>query len=188
MEKPSISRRNSGLTASGVTSLGAKPVPPVEMMRSTSGEPTHERTCARMASTSSLTIALPASSWPAAFNRSTRSAPDLSVCSSRVSETSGHGDAQRVEGQLFVNSSQVSLPAPAVGVIGFGRLDPDRSGRAFLALPEDRFGLQPVHQIVGRLECRPPVSRGSAGENDLFARDRPRPQRCTGPIIRANLP
>ncbi len=35
IEKPSISRRNSGLTASGVTSRGEKPVPPVEMIRST---------------------------------------------------------------------------------------------------------------------------------------------------------
>ena len=85
--KPSISRRIKGLTASGVTSRGAKPVPPVEMIRSTSGSATQAFTCAWMASTLSVTIALPASSCPAACSRSARKAPDLSVSSVRVSET-----------------------------------------------------------------------------------------------------
>ena len=44
VENPSMFRRNIGFTASGVTSRGAKPVPPVLMTRSTSGSSTQVRT------------------------------------------------------------------------------------------------------------------------------------------------
>ena len=123
-ENPSISRRNRGLTASGVTSRGAKPVPPVERITSTPSSSTQARTWARIASTSSRTIALPASSWPAAVSRVGKQRPGLvRFLVARVGYRQ-HGDAQRMEGQAFVDSGQGSAPALAVGIIGVGRLDP----------------------------------------------------------------
>ncbi len=86
-EKPSISRLNIGLTASGVTSRGAKPVPPVVITTSISGSSTQAWICLRMSSTSSFTMAWPAKVWPASVRRCTSKGPDLSVSSSRVSET-----------------------------------------------------------------------------------------------------
>ncbi len=85
-EKPSISRRNSGLTASGVTSRGAKPVPPVEITTSTSGSSIQVWSWRRMSSISSLTMAWAASPWPCSVSRLIKNGPDLSVSSSRVSE------------------------------------------------------------------------------------------------------
>jgi hypothetical protein len=55
--KPSMRFSNNDSTASGVTSRPVKPVPPVEMITSTSGAAIHRFTCARIASTSSSTIA-----------------------------------------------------------------------------------------------------------------------------------
>jgi hypothetical protein len=60
-EKPSMSLSNSGLTASGVTSRIAKPVPPVVITTSISGSLIHFLTCLRISFSSSSTIAFAAS-------------------------------------------------------------------------------------------------------------------------------
>ncbi len=57
--KPSIRFSNSGSSASGVTSRPVKPVPPVVMIASTPGSAIQALTCARILSTSSVTIAAP---------------------------------------------------------------------------------------------------------------------------------
>ena len=80
-----------------------------------------------------------------------------------------HRDAQRMEGEAFVDTGQGSAPALAVGMIGFGRLDPFEPAVADLALPEDGFGLEPVHQIIGGVEGCAPVPRGGAREDDRLA-------------------
>ena len=87
MEKPSISFSNSGRTASGVTSRPVNPVPPVEMTTSMLASAIQARTWARIASTSSLTMALAASSWPAAASICTSVSPDVSSLALRVSDT-----------------------------------------------------------------------------------------------------
>src|SRR5690606_9182541 len=85
--KPCISLSSSTATASGVPSRPVTPVPPVVITTSTPGSAIHADTTARIAYTSSLTMRFSASRWPLAVTRSTRSAPDLSVASVRVSET-----------------------------------------------------------------------------------------------------
>src|SRR6185295_5808110 len=87
MAKPSMRFSNSGSSASGVTSRPVKPVPPVVMMTSIAGSPIQALTCARIFSTSSVTIARCATVWPAFSMRSASVAPDLSSASARVSET-----------------------------------------------------------------------------------------------------
>ena len=57
VEKPSMRFSNSGSIASGVTSRPVKPVPPVVMMTSIAGSAIQAFTCARIFSTSSVTIA-----------------------------------------------------------------------------------------------------------------------------------
>ena len=86
-QKPSMRFSNSGSTASGVTSRPVKPVPPVVMTTSIAGSAIHVFTCARIFSTSSVTMARSASVWPAFSMRSASVAPDLSSASSRVSDT-----------------------------------------------------------------------------------------------------
>ena len=78
---------NSGSSASGVTSRPVKPVPPVEITTSIAASAIHALTCARIFSTSSVTIARAATAWPAFAMRSASVAPDLSSSSERVSET-----------------------------------------------------------------------------------------------------
>src|SRR6202521_1671321 len=87
MEKPSIRFSNSGSIASGVTSRPVKPVPPVVITTSTAGSAIQPFTRARMCSTSSVTMAGSAPTWPAAAIRAASVWPDLSSASSRVSDT-----------------------------------------------------------------------------------------------------
>ena len=72
--------------ASGVTSRPVRPVPPVVTMASTDPEVVQAFTRARMASTSSGSIARSASTWPAPVTRSASRWPEVSLSSSRVSE------------------------------------------------------------------------------------------------------
>ena len=87
VEKPSMRFSNSASAASGVTSRPVKPVPPVDMIASMPGSAIHARSCARIASTSSCTMARPPRTCPAFSSRSARVAPDLSSSRLRVSET-----------------------------------------------------------------------------------------------------
>src|SRR5262245_1163676 len=85
--KPSISFSNRGRIASTVTSRPVSPVPPVEMMTSTSSRPSHWRTCARIERMSSLTIRRSPKLCPASAMRPASTLPDLSVSRLRVSDT-----------------------------------------------------------------------------------------------------
>src|SRR5271169_3094204 len=78
---------NNGSTASGVSSLPVKPVPPVVITTSIFLSLIHAFTLARIALMSSFTSARAARLWPAPSMRSCNSAPDLSSARSRVSET-----------------------------------------------------------------------------------------------------
>ena len=150
------SRAGTGaLRASGVTSRGAKPVPPVADdhvdVRSSA---TQAVTWFRIASTSSERSPRPPSSCPASISRSASRLPDLSrllgrACRRRSAPRSAADG--KSGSRLFPASSQLQRARS-----GGHRLRSARSScepsTAFLALPEDGFGLQPVHQIVGRLE------------------------------------
>src|SRR3546814_14075089 len=59
-------------------------------------------------------------------------------------------------------------PTQRVFPIQRGRLDPSRGAIMLLALPEHRLGLEPVHEVVRRLEGRPAVAWSSGDENDGF--------------------
>ena len=65
VEKPSMRFSNSGSSASGVTSRPVKPVPPVVMTTSIAGSAIQALACARIFSTSSVTIARAATACPA---------------------------------------------------------------------------------------------------------------------------
>ncbi len=88
---------NSGSSASGVTSRPVKPVPPVVMTTSMFLSLIHFFTCARIALTSSVTIARAASLWPAVSMRSPSNAPDLSSCERARVGNRQHRDRQRHE-------------------------------------------------------------------------------------------
>src|SRR3546814_15084681 len=61
-------------------------------------------------------------------------------------------------------------PTQRVFPIQRGRLDPSRGAIMLLATPEHRLGLEPVHEVVRRLEGRPAAACSSGDENDGFAR------------------
>ena len=95
--KPSISLSNSGRTASGVTSRPVRPVPPVVTTASIIGSAIHLRITARMAFTSSGTMALSASSCPASRHaRRQQMARRIRLIRPRIRDRH-HADAQRLE-------------------------------------------------------------------------------------------
>src|SRR5262245_23730120 len=83
---PGIGLVTSGASASGVTSRGVTPVPPVAIPTSTPGSAIHCASCARITISESLTIARAAMRCPTSRRRSAISWPDLSSASVRVSE------------------------------------------------------------------------------------------------------
>ena len=95
---------NSGSTASGVTSRPVKPVPPVEMMTSIALSAIQVRICSRIFSTSSVTMARPATAWPAFSIRSASVAPDLSSAELAGVGHRQHRDLERHEGALVVDA------------------------------------------------------------------------------------
>ena len=95
---------NSGSTASGVTSRPVKPVPPVEMMTSIALSAIQVRICSRIFSTSSVTMARPATAWPAFSIRSAKRVARLVVRRlARVGHRQ-HRDLERHEGALVVDA------------------------------------------------------------------------------------
>src|SRR5687767_5980108 len=77
----------SGSSASGVTSRGVTPVPPVTTTTSTAGSSIQARSWLRIASRLSLTSARATTSWPASRKRSIAVCPERSSSSVRVSDT-----------------------------------------------------------------------------------------------------
>ena len=146
--KPSISRRNSGRTASGVTSRGAKPVPPVVMITSTAGSadpdaepgagsPRHRRGRSPCRRARARPARQPLGEQAARTCRSPRracrrwSAPRCrSGWNGRLSSIPGIDSLQRSR----------SARSRSLGSIQRAPSSP------VLPLPEHRLGLQPVHQ------------------------------------------
>src|SRR5690242_2203425 len=141
VEKPSMRFSNKGSSASGVTSRPVKPVPPVVMTTSTTGSSIHAFTRARIAFTSSGTIARSASACPAASIRPTRVAPDLSSPSARVSDTVSTAIFNGTNG--FVSSMPAMTPCHDLQVRGRKRVA--AVDRAVL-----KAGVEPAHALLGR--------------------------------------
>src|ERR1041385_1033016 len=133
---------NSASAASGVTSRPVKPVPPVEMITSIAGSAIQLRIWARIFSTSSVTMARPATACPAFSIRSARVEPDLSSSSFRVSEIVSPAIFNGTNGRLS------SMPGMCVRPRALQRTR--RKGVAGL----DRALLEPGHEpalaLLGR--------------------------------------
>ena len=119
VEKPSISFSNSGRTASGVTSRPVNPVPPVVMTTSMLVSAIHARTWARIASTSSLTMARAASSWPAVCDHLGQRVAGLVVGELARIRHRQHGDADGDERAVGVELGHgPTIAQPAEGKCG----------------------------------------------------------------------
>ena len=89
------------------------------------------------------------------------------VCRGRVPVA---GDAQRIEGQAFVNTGHSSAPTLTVEIVSFSGLDPLRTRVANFAFPEHRLCLESIHEIVGRLKRSSAIRRGSGCEHNRLSR------------------
>src|SRR5690606_10859963 len=85
--KPGITRSSTGVSASGVTSRGAIPVPPVRNTAPTSSRITASSSACWIASMSSGTSARPTTGWPASVSSATSRSPPASSARVRVSLT-----------------------------------------------------------------------------------------------------
>ena len=104
VEKPSMRFSNSGSTASGVTSRPVKPVPPVVITTSIAGSAIQARICARISSTSSVTIARPATRVPRLLDPLGERAARLVVLELARIGNRQHRNLQRHERTLVVDA------------------------------------------------------------------------------------